>query len=79
MFQENKTRQTFQKNEHFLPPDTHTYVRGFWYGKTRVLSSEFRVESLKARVEIQKYELKFASTSYEFESTSPRIIKLLNH
>ena len=25
--EENKARQIFQKNEHFLPPDTHTYVR----------------------------------------------------
>ena len=26
MFQENKVRQIFQKNEHFLPPDMHMYV-----------------------------------------------------
>ena len=26
VFQENKARQIFRKNEHFLPPDTHTYV-----------------------------------------------------
>ena len=25
VFQENKARQIFQKNEHFLPPDTLTY------------------------------------------------------
>ena len=24
VFQENKARQIFPKNEHFLPPDTHT-------------------------------------------------------
>ena len=24
MFQENKARQIFRKNEHFLPPDTYT-------------------------------------------------------
>ena len=26
VFQENKARPIFRKNEHFLPPDTHTYV-----------------------------------------------------
>ena len=26
VFQENKVCQIFQKNEHFLPPDTHIYV-----------------------------------------------------
>ena len=26
VFQENKARPTFRKNEHFLPPDTHMYV-----------------------------------------------------
>ena len=26
VFQENKAREIFCKNEHFLPPDTHTYV-----------------------------------------------------
>ena len=26
VFQQNKARQVFQKNENFLPPDTHTYV-----------------------------------------------------
>ena len=26
VFQENKARLIFRKNEHFLPPDTHTYV-----------------------------------------------------
>ena len=28
VFQDNKTRQIFRKNEHFLPPDTHTHIRG---------------------------------------------------
>ena len=28
VFQDNKTRQIFGKNEHFLPPDTHTQIRG---------------------------------------------------
>ena len=27
VFQENKAYQIFRKNEHFLHPDTHTYVR----------------------------------------------------
>ena len=36
-----------------------------WYGKTQVTSCELRVESLKARVEIQKCE---------FKSTSSKII-----
>ena len=26
VFQENKARQIFRKNERFLPPDTHAYV-----------------------------------------------------
>ena len=26
MFQENKACEIFQKNEHFSPPDIHTYV-----------------------------------------------------
>ena len=26
VFQENKARQIFRKNEHFLPPDMHRYV-----------------------------------------------------
>ena len=26
VFQEDKAPQIFRKNEHFLPPDTHTYV-----------------------------------------------------
>ena len=26
VFRENRVRQTFKKNEHFLPPDMHTYV-----------------------------------------------------
>ena len=25
VFQENKARQIFRKNEHFLPPDTHRF------------------------------------------------------
>ena len=29
VFQENKVRQIFRKNKHFLPPDTHTYVLRF--------------------------------------------------
>ena len=28
VLQENKARQYFRKNEHSLPPDTHTYVAG---------------------------------------------------
>ena len=35
VFQENKAHQIFRKNKHFLPPDTHTYVRVF--GKFGVL------------------------------------------
>ena len=27
VFQENKARHIFHKNEQFLPPDTHTHVR----------------------------------------------------
>ena len=46
-----------------------------WYGKTRVMSCELWVESLKARVKIQKWEFKstsyeFKSVNYEFKSTS---------
>ena len=26
VFQEDNARQNFTKKEHFLPPDTHTYV-----------------------------------------------------
>ena len=36
VFQENKARQTFWKKEHFLPPDTHTYVCSF-FGKSGML------------------------------------------
>ena len=47
--------------------------------KSDMVKHELRVESLKARVEVQKHELKFKSTSYDFESTISRIIKSLNH
>ena len=26
VFHKNKARRIFHKNEHFLPPDTHTYM-----------------------------------------------------
>ena len=38
--------------------------------KSDMVKHELRVESLKARVEVQKHELKFKSTSYELKSTS---------
>ena len=43
MFQENKARQIFRKNKHFLPPDTHTYKcmgkKCSFFGKIGVLCS----------------------------------------
>ena len=45
MFQENKARQIFRKNEDFLPPDTYTYVcvQGLRRGKKCSFFGKFGV------------------------------------